>query len=583
MLYPIENEIRQVKVLNGIWKFRAEERLNQGLEEKWHEKPLTDTIEMPVPASYNDITTNRLLRDHFGWVWYERDFYIPGDWQNKRMVLRFGSVTHHAVVYVNGREVMRHKGGFLPFEAEVNAFVTVGRNRVTVAVSNILDHDCLPFGYVAEQNPLYHPEGTKKQVYEFDFFNYSGIHRPVKLYTTPDVYVKDITVKTDIAGSDGIVDYSVVAEGDAQIRVALFDEEGNLAAEGCGAEGRLIVKDARLWQVRDAYLYELDVRAGADHYTLPIGIRTVKMTNKQFLVNGKPVYLKGFGKHEDSDIRGKGLDDALNVRDFELLKWMGANSFRTSHYPYSEEIMQMADRQGFLVIDEVPAVGMNFWREAPVFTDGLADGATLLHHKQVLTELYQRDKNHPCVVMWNVSNEAQTRDENALEYFEAVVSHIRGLDDTRPIVNVTEQVKVEKDRVAHLFDAICLNCYYSWYSGLGNFNYIYPRLTTDFKAYHERHNKPLMITEYGTETIPGLHKLPETIFTEEYQTAFYQETNRALDDLDFVIGEHPWAFADFMTSAGLRRVDGNKKGLFTRQRQPKGAAFMIRERWLNKK
>jgi beta-glucuronidase len=306
------------------------------------------------------------------------------------------------------------------------------------------------------------------------------------------------------------------------------------------------------------------------------------MTDKQFLVNGKPVYLKGFGKHEDSDIRGKGLDDALNVRDFELLKWMGANSFRTSHYPYSEEIMQMADRQGFLVIDEVPAVGMNFWSSTPVFEEGSADETTLKHHKDVLTELYERDKNHPCVVMWNVSNEAQTKDKNALSYFSDVVSCIRALDDTRPIVNVIDEGNVNIDTVSHLFDAICLNRYYSWYYDLANLKSIYPKLTADFKAYHEKYNKPVMISEYGTDTIAGLHKLPDVIFSEEYQIEFYKENNRALDDLDFIIGEHLWAFADFATSFGLRRFDGNKKGIFTRQRQPKSAAFVIRERWTHK-
>ena len=80
---------RQVKVLNGIWKFKREERMNQGTEEKWFENPLTDTIEMPVPSSYNDITTDKAVRDHVGWVWYEKEFYIPSDWQKKRMVLRF--------------------------------------------------------------------------------------------------------------------------------------------------------------------------------------------------------------------------------------------------------------------------------------------------------------------------------------------------------------------------------------------------------------------------------------------------------------------------------------------------------------
>ena len=582
MLFPIENEIRQVKYLNGVWKFRKEGRMRQGFDEKWYERPLTDWMEMPVPASYNDITTDKSLRDHVGWVWYEREFAIPRDWNNKRMVLRFGSVTHHAVVYINGKEVTTHKGGFLPFEVELNKHVAVGANRLTVAVSNMLDFTCLPYGVLEDADPAYFPAGEKRQKYQFDFFNYSGIHRPVRIYTTPDVYIKDVTVTTDICGADGFVNYQVVLEGDAgNCNISLIDEDGVTVARATGTQGRLHVPNAKLWEVRAAYLYQLDICAGEDHYTLPIGIRTVTTTKTQLLINGKPVYLKGFGKHEDSDIKGKGLDEAVNARDFELLKWIGANSFRTSHYPYSEELMQMADRQGFLVIDEVPAVGMNFWLKTPVFEEGHADHKTLAHHKDMLTALYERDKNHPCVIMWSISNEAQTQDPNALAYFTEAVAHMRALDNTRPLINVTDNVS-ERDTVGHLFDVVGLNRYYSWYFDLANLESIYPRLTREFRAWHDKIGKPIMMTEYGADTIAGNHKLPETIFSEEYQVEYYKENHRALDDCEFVIGEHPWAYADFMTSEGLKRFDGNKKGIFTRQRQPKSAAFVLRERWHKK-
>lgn len=578
MLYPIENEIRQVKCLNGIWKLKKEERLNQGIEEKWYEKPLTDCTEMPVPASYNDITTDRTLRDHVGWVWYERDFYVPLDWMEKRLVLRFGSVTHHAVVYVNGKEITRHKGGFLPFEAELSEYVLAGKNRVTVAVSNMLDNTCLPFGLIEDVAADYMPEGTKEQVYQFDFYNYSGIHRPVKIYTTPDIYIKDITVVTDIDGADGIVKYQIQMEGNAEkVQVNLLDESGETVASSFELTGELRVEDARFWDVRNAYLYQLDINAGEDHYTLPVGIRTVSVTEKQILLNGKPVYLKGFGKHEDSDIRGKGLDEALNVRDFELLKWIGANSFRTSHYPYSEEIMQMADRQGFLIIDEVPAVGLHFWPDQQLFGN-LVTEDTLKHHKDTLTELYQRDKNHPCVIMWSVANEARTSEKDALPYFTEAAAHIRSLDSTRPLVNVMVE-EVDDDRVSQLFDVLCINRYYSWYYDLAKLESVYPKLRAEFTKWHEKYRKPIIISEYGVDTIPGLHKLPEVIFSEEYQIEYYKENNRALDSLDFIVGEHLWAFADFMTSFGLRRFDGNKKGIFTRQRQPKSVAYFIRERW----
>lgn len=238
----------------------------------------------------------------------------------------------------------------------------------------------------------------------------------------------------------------------------------------------------------------------------------------------------------------------------------------------------MADRQGFLVIDEVPAVGMHFWPNRMLFENGAVDEETLKHHKDTLTELYQRDKNHPCVIMWSIANEARTGEENAVPYFTKVANYIRSLDNTRPITNVVCE-GIEDDKVSHLFDVLCINRYYSWYEDLAKIETIYPKMTTELRKWHEKYHKPIMISEYGTDTIAGMHKLPEVIFSEEYQIEFYKENNRALDTCNFVVGEHLWAFADFMTSFGLRRFDGNKKGIFTRQRQPKSVAFSIRERW----
>ena len=581
MLFPIDNEIRQVKELNGIWKFKKDGYFRQGFEEKWYENPLEGVIDMPVPASYNDITTDAELRDHVGWVWYERVFAVPGLWKDQRIVLRFGSVTHHAVVYLNGKEIARHKGGFLPFETDITGFVNEGENRMTVAVGNILEWDCLPVGHIEYRKDDLHPDGQMEQKFDFDFFNYSGIHRPVRLYCTPKNYIEDISVKTTVDGKDSQVHYEIKTSNDQEpIKVYIRDEKNTIVGESKKAEDTITIPDAHLWQPGAAYLYMFDVYSGQDHYTLMFGIRTIQLREKQLLINGVPFYFKGFGKHEDSDIRGKGLDEALNVRDCELLKWIGANSFRTSHYPYAEEMMQMADQKGIVVIDEVPAVGMNFFdgENGGIFTEDKVNEKTLAYHKQVLEELYQRDKNHPCVVMWSVTNEPHSSEEASRNYFEEVTKYIRKLDSERPITG-TMNVDVEEDKISQFFDVVCINRYFGWYVETGKIEQIYPSMKKDLKKWYEKYKKPVIVTEYGADTIAGLHKLPEVIFSEEYQKRCLEENNRAIDECDFIIGEHVWAFADFMTAFGLKRVDGNKKGVFTRERQPKTAAFILRERW----
>ena len=422
MLYPIMTETRQVIDLNGIWNFKLDKGV--GFDEKWQESTLQDTIRMAVPSSYNDLVEDSSFRDHIGWVWYEREFIISKNMLDERLVLRFGSATHHAKVYINGKLLVEHKGGFTPFEGELNEFVTVGKNRVTVAVDNILDESTLPVGILQE---IKLPDGSTKvkNPVNFDFFNYAGIHRPVKIYTTPKTYIKDVTVITDFENNLGKVDYEVEVSGQASVAISVIDENNNIVAKGMGAKGKVEIENVKLWEPMNAYLYNLKIdlidenNEIIDTYDQPFGVR-------KFLINNKPFYFKGFGKHEDSHIHGRGFDEALNVKDFNLMKWIGANSFRTAHYPYSEEIMRLADREGIVVIDETPAVGVHLNFMATMMAgaekrDTWKEIQTFEHHQDIIRELVARDKNHPCVVMWSVANEPASDEKGAYEYFKPLI------------------------------------------------------------------------------------------------------------------------------------------------------------------
>lgn len=598
MLYPRESETREVKDLGGIWNFKVDSG-DEGLREKWYEKDLSDPIKMPVPASYNDITQEITLKDHIGTVWYEQKFFAPVAWKDKKVCLRIGSASHRAVAWVNGEEVVRHKGGFLPFEADITSRLKFGgSNRLTVSVDNILDWTTLPPGEIrSSDNGLpqmnfqtnIFPEDYRVQEYFHDFFNFSGIHRPVRLIVTPRINITDITVVTDIKGKSGTVSYKVNVEGcEKNVRVSLSDREGKEVAAGIGSEGELKVVNAEFWEPGNPYLYTLKAEALDDDgnivdiYHLPIGIRTVAVKGKEFLLNGKPFYFKGFGKHEDSDLRGKGHDDVINVKDFNLLKWIGANSFRTSHYPYSEEIMNLADQYGILVIDEAPAVGMNPWGATiKWFTEEKLGSEVLQHHLDVMEELVQRDKNHACVVAWSVANEAHTNEEGSVPYFQKVVDRTRELDPTRPvtIVNVTDP---EECRVSHMFDFLGFNRYFGWYSDPGHLEVIETQLEYKLNELYNRFQKPVFMAEYGADSIAGLHHDPPVMFSEEFQWEAIERVNRVLDRLDFIVGEHIWNFADFATKQGITRVIGNRKGAFTRQRQPKMVAHFLKERWHKK-
>jgi len=584
MLKPILTPTREQLSLDGLWRFAIDSRAG---ERPW-ESRLDTPLEAAVPASFNDQFADPEIRNHVGWVYYQREVRVPRGWDGECILVRFDSATHAARVYVNDELLGQHVGGYTPFDVDVTDHVTAGGSfRLTVAVDNRLTLETIPPGDVTDN-----PDGTQSQEYKHDFYNYAGLARSVRLHSLPRTHVSDITVTTDVEGSTGRVAYAVQTEGEAAVELTLADEAGGVVATGSGANGTLEVADVQLWQPGAAYLYELTVRLRdgeelVDEYSLPVGVRTVEVRGTEFLINGVPFYFKGFGKHEDTPVRGKGHDNAFLVHDFQLLDWVGANSFRTSHYPYAEDVLEYADRQGMVIIDETAAVGLNMLIEAGLTQNkhkytfgpdvlGDASQAALMQH---VRELIARDKNHPSVVMWSLINEPASNDEGSRAYFEPIVKMAREMDPTRPLTySVVMFANAENDKIVDLFDVISLNRYYGWYITPGDLKTAENYLRMDLKSW-EKFGRPVMMTEYGADTQPGAHSVWDAPWTEEYQANFLDMYHRVFDEFEYFVGEQVWNFADFQTSDGTHRVEGNKKGAFTRDRKPKAAAHALRRRW----
>lgn len=577
MLYPKMTESRMVFDLNGVWDFCLMNGEAKG-----------EIMPMPVPSSYNDIYTGRDFADHVGNLYYRRTFTVSSRMLEKRLFLRFGSVTHKAEVWLNGTCLGKHSGGFLPFSFEITEAARAGENELEVIVNNIVDETTLPAGRMVHQKFPGLPEEIHN-LPNFDFYNYSGIMRPVCLYTAPESYIEDISIYGKM---DGSFYWDVKANGEGTVSVRLLDAAGNEVAAGEGFKGIGRIDQVQLWEPGHPVLYSLEVTLTGsdgekDTYTEVFGFREVSIRDCRIHLNGKPVYLKGFGKHEDSPVHGRGFDMAYNVKDIGLLKWIGANSFRTSHYPYCEEMLQLCDREGILVIDEAPAVGLNAGFTATGLLGGNPNGTwklfkTAEHHRQVLRDMVQRDKNHPCVIIWSVANEPASQEDGAKEYFEPLLNLVRELDEQkRPATLVTyEGSNPVSCKVAEICDLLIINRYRGWYDTEGNLRGAAALLKDELEGFHKRcPDKPIMLGEYGADTIAGFHDINARIFSEEYQVDFLRAYGEVFDSLPYITGEHVWNFADFATAENIKRVGGNKKGVFTRDRSPKMAAHFLKERW----
>jgi beta-glucuronidase len=400
---------------------------------------------------------------------------------------------------------------------------------------------------------------------------------------------------TDLDGATGVISYAAeAADADSlETRVILRDADGTDVASGTGLTGTLTVSDVHRWAPGDGYLYDLELQlvdgeTVVDSYHQSVGVRTVEVDGIRFLINGEPIYFTGFGKHEDVPVIGKGHNDAYLLHDFELLKWIGANSFRTSHYPYSEEVIDYADRQGIVLIDETAAVGLNMGLGGGIFgaqgyqtfSPETANDATREVHAQAIRDLIARDKNHPSVVLWSIANEPESDTEGAENYFRPLFDLAREADPTRPVGFVNVMLAPHgKCRVSQFGDVLMLNRYYGWYVQTGDLAAAELAWEEELTAWAGE-GKPIIITEYGADTYPGLHSITAgNPWSEEYQIEYLAMNHRVFDRIDAVVGEQVWNFADFTTTSGIMRVGGNKKGVFTRDRQPKAAAHYLRGRW----
>jgi len=551
--------------LEGFWKFKIDKDLI-GDKEEWF-KGFESNDLIFVPSSWNE--QNPEWDQFTGVAWYQKDFYIQKELEGKLAWIRFEGAGYKTRIWTNGNFVGEHEGAFTSFGYAIKELKFGGFNRIVVRIDNSPSIRNLP-------------PALGLNVSAFDFFHYGGIHRPVYLEFTDKCYVEDLTIYTSSDGSlKALIDN--VCEEPVSLKVSLASKDLNsIIYEETVSDvksGRYIYKKKfsgiKPWSPEEPNLYNLIVELYLDGELKDsvyerIGFRSIKVKEGKIYVNDKPVFLKGFGRHEDYPVFGKNLPGPVLIRDFYLMKKMGANSFRTSHYPYSNMHLDMADEFGFLVILEPPLCysGMERIADKKSIVKLFSDREYLAKAKKVIAEMIKEHKNRPSVIMYSVMNEPQSDMPEIAEVIKELSAYFNKLDPSRPTTFASN--RSVKDLALGYVDVISLNFYRGWYSEWGDIDRGVEAMMADLEETHRRHpDKPIIITEFGADAVLGLHSEPPQMWSEEYQAEFIRKYVEALSRKDYIVGLHVWNFADFRTPQTPWRTILNRKGVFTRDRQPK--------------
>lgn len=573
MLKPITNSFRHVIPLDGIWDFTCQPA--NSCETEIHAAGFVPAHQLAVPGSWNEQIGE--LYHFFGFGWYQRDICLPSNRAGARIFLRIGAVNQDAAVWLDGQLLGGHMGGHLPIDLELTDYARPGMTqRLVIRVDNRLRQRTLPSGQARREEDRLGFQNTKPDV-PFDFFPFGGIHRSVQLYTTPESRIARVRVTSSHLNGAGKILLEASADHvPAGARLACSIEgvadEAVLDADGA-ASLQITLPNVRIWDIGKPELYELTVtlldadETPLDVYTLNTGVRNIHCDDRACYLNDRPVWLTGFGKHEDFPALGRAHNDAVLVKDFDLLEWTHANSFRTSHYPYDEAWYDYADRKGILVIGETPFVSL----AERLFDDELESRACC-----VIREMIERDANHPSVILWSLANEPYLRSDRGTRFFKAMAEAARDADPSRPIGYVAHET-ADLNAAAEHFDWLGVNKYFGWYEGVGEIDDTLDAFRRCLAEFHERYHIPILLSEFGADALPGCRSQVPVIFTENYQCEIVEKQYRAAAALPFVFGCHVWNFAEFATGQQLNRAFGNHKGAFTRDRQPKMLAFKLRE------
>ena len=545
---------RKRESLGGMWQY-AVDQYDTCLRQRWFEEKYVDedgfTLpvdfsfdrwpQMKLPCNWNVVNERFFLYE--GSMVFTRRFRCQRE-GTERVILRIGAVNYQCTVFINGTYMGMHRGGSTPFCFDITDALEVDNRILLVADSTRRENQ------VPEKNT--------------DWFNYGGVYRDIELLYVPQIYISDFQVNLVPDQTYGTIQVKIVLSEKTSAKAIIGIEELGIRQEVTVADGEgifLVAANPILWSPENPKLYKVEVCCGEDRVEDRVGFREINVMQGEILLNGKPIFLRGISCHEDSVDNGRALTEEEMTETILLAKKLGCNFMRLAHYPHSEKMARFADEMGILLWEEVPVYWAIRFESEQTYEDA----------QNQLRELMRRDFNRASVIIWSVGNEnADTDLRLAFMSRLAKCAHKEGgnrLVSAACLVN--SEKNIIEDRLADYLDVIGINEYCGWYTP------DFEKLPNLLSGSHP--NKPVIITEFGADALPGHHGTRMDKGTEECQAYVYERQLEELGKIDYVKGMTPWILYDFRCPRRTSDLQNyyNRKGLCGEDKKYRKMAFEI--------
>lgn len=555
--------------LKSYWSFITDKNA-EGLAKKYYEYIPEGTEQIWVPSCWNELKED--LFHYEGVAWYYKEVFIEETPLIKRNVLFFNGVNYKCDVWLNGNHVGSHTGGFTPFEFDISKCIKLGeKNLIAVRVDSTMTKMTVP------------PLGV-------DWFNYGGIFRDVYINGTGETWLEDITVTTKIDGNIEIKveigGYCNTARDTLDILVCDPERANNVVLSSSVAitsnciNCDIFIEDPKLWSIESPFLYmfRLVLRKDGiemDIWEHSIGIREFGIANRNLMLNNKPLYLRGYSKHEEYPMMGRTFSYDIVRKDYEMCRQAGCNFLRLCHYPHHPEEYEIASQMGFIIMAEIP--NLNYGK------DHFNNKEIQENSINQLKETIKYYKNEACIMFWSLFIECETEREDSREFVSQYTALTKELDPGRLTIHAS--IKPVIDKTYEYFDVVGINYWTGWYNG-ESLEEGSEMLDTIAEKYPD---KPVIMTSGGWEGIPNFHSYrSDTKWSEESQADYLVKLTEMYLSKKYIKGEIIWTFNDFRVQPwidkdkdwfkgwwSLRPMEMNFKGVVDFNRRPKISYFKL--------